>query len=88
MDRTNRSTIVDSIYPDYSQIQKQLHTVPPYIVGAFFELLLPLLSWRLDRRQIFLVLSAPLVMVGYAMFLGTTVPQVRYAVRGKGVVGI
>ena len=30
--------------------------------AAFFEVLLPLLSWWTDRRQIFLVLSAPLVI--------------------------
>lgn len=29
-------TIVASIYPEASTIQKQLHTVPPYVVGAFF----------------------------------------------------
>ena len=72
-------TIVDTIYPERSTIQKQLATVPPYVVGAFFEVLFPLLSWRFDRRQVFLVLTAPLVMVGYAMFLGTTDPQARYA---------
>ncbi len=72
-------TIVNTIYPDYSTVQKQLYTVPPYLVGAFFLLLLPLLSWRLDRRQVFLVISAPLVMVGYAVFLGTDDPQARYA---------
>lgn len=72
-------TIIDTIYPHYSVVQKQLYTVPPYVVGAFFELLLPWLSWRLDRRQVFLVLSAPLVMVGYAMFLATASPHARYA---------
>ncbi|KAK6087717.1 major facilitator superfamily transporter [Seiridium cupressi] len=72
-------TIVATIYPTYTTIQKQLYTVPPYIVGAFFTLLLPGLSWRLDKRQIFFILSAPLVIIGYSMFLGSTNPQVRYA---------
>ena len=40
---------------------KQLYTVPPYVVGAFFTLLFPAISWMTDRRQILLVLSAPLV---------------------------
>lgn len=72
-------TIVNTIYPERTAIQKQLATVPPYVVGAFFELLFPLLSWRFDRRQVFLVLTAPLVMAGYAVFLATTDPHARYA---------
>ncbi|KAF3004478.1 hypothetical protein G7054_g12680 [Neopestalotiopsis clavispora] len=72
-------TIVATIYPTYTTIQKQLYTVPPYIVGAFFTLLLPALSWRTDKRQIFIIAAAPLVMIGYAMFLGSTNPTVRYA---------
>lgn len=71
-------TIVATIYPNKDSIHKQLYTVPPYVVGAFFTVLLPLLSWRLDRRQIFIVLSAPMVMVGYAMFLGSYNQHVRY----------
>ncbi|RYP75898.1 hypothetical protein DL771_002162 [Monosporascus sp. 5C6A] len=72
-------TIVGTIYPAYSTVQKQLYTVPPYVVGAFFEVLLPLLSWRFARRQVFIVMTAPLVMVGYVLFLATTNPQARYA---------
>ncbi|KAJ6781399.1 hypothetical protein PWT90_02236 [Aphanocladium album] len=71
-------TIVATIYKDRSVVQKQLFTVPPYIVGAFFTLLFPLISWRIDRRQIFFILSAPLVMVGYSMFLGSHDASVRY----------
>ena len=71
-------TIVATIYPTKTTIEKQLFTVPPYVVGAFFTLLLPLISWRIDRRQIFITLSAPLVMVGYIMFLASKSPHVRY----------
>lgn len=71
-------TIVALIYPDETPQTKQLYTVPPYVVGAFFVILFPLLSWRFDRRQIFIVLSAPLTMIGYAMFLGSEVNRVRY----------
>jgi len=72
-------TIVRTIYPDKSTVTQQLFTVPPYIVGAFFTLLFPLISWKLDRRQIFMILSAPLTMVGFAIFLGTTNTDARYA---------
>ncbi|KAI1457058.1 putative MFS transporter [Annulohypoxylon moriforme] len=72
-------TIVASIYPNYTTIQKQLYTVPPYVVGAAFEVAIPLLSWRTDRRQIFIILTAPLTMMGYIMFLASKDPKVRYA---------
>ncbi|CZR56474.1 probable MFS transporter [Phialocephala subalpina] len=71
-------TIVKTIYPKNSVVSQQLHTVPPYIVGAFFTVLLPFLSWRFDKRNIFFIISAPLVMIGYIMFLSSTEPMVRY----------
>jgi len=71
-------TIVTTIYPDASTVQRQLRTVPPYVVGAFFVVFFSLVSWRIDRRQIFFILSAPLVMIGYAMFLGSENQHVRY----------
>lgn len=71
-------TIVKTIYPKSTVISQQLHTVPPYIVGAFFTVLFPFLSWRFDRRTIFFIISAPLMMCGYIMFLASTNPQVRY----------
>ena len=71
-------TIVRSIYTERTTVQQQLFTVPPYIVGAFFTLLLPLLSWRLDRRQIFMILSAPLGVIGYIIFLSSKAASVRY----------
>jgi sugar phosphate permease len=71
-------TIVRTIYPNDSVVSQQLHTVPPYIVGGFFTVFFPLLSWRFDRRNIFFILAAPLLMVGYIMFLASRDPQVRY----------
>ncbi|KAF6827708.1 transporter C11D3.18C 4 [Colletotrichum musicola] len=72
-------TIVSSIYPTFSTVQKQLYSVPPYVVGAFFTVAFPGLSWYLDRRQVLIGLSAPMVMTGYIMFLASKVPTVRYA---------
>jgi hypothetical protein len=71
-------TIVKTIYPKNTVVSQQLHTVPPYVVGAFFVLMLPFLSWRFDRRNIFLIISAPLIMIGYIMFLASENPSVRY----------
>lgn len=64
-------TIISTIYTKESTVTKQLKTVPPYIVGAFFVLLFPFASWRYDRRIIFFIMSAPLMMIGYIMFLAT-----------------
>lgn len=67
-----------TIYPGTTVVHQQLRTVPPYVVGAFFTVMFPFLSWRFDRRNIFLIISAPLIMVGYIMFLASTEGQVRY----------
>jgi len=71
-------TIVRTIYPKKTTVMQQLYTVPPYVVGAFFTVLFPAISWYTDRRQIFMILSAPMVMIGYIMFLASKNPQVRY----------
>jgi len=71
-------TIVATIYKDASVVRLQLQTVPPYIVGAFFTLLFPLLSWRFDKRHIFFAICAPITMIGYIMFLASHEPMVRY----------
>lgn len=65
-------TIVRTIYPRASVVSQQLRTVPPYIVGTFFTILINYLSSRFDRRNLFINLSAPPVMTGYIMFLATT----------------
>jgi len=57
-------TIVKTIYPKNSTISLQLHTVPPYVVGAFFTVLWPFVSWRIDRRNVFLIVGAPFMMIG------------------------
>ncbi|GAO18031.1 hypothetical protein UVI_02042780 [Ustilaginoidea virens] len=72
-------TIVRTIYGHKSVVEQQLLTAPPYLVAAVLTLLFPLLSWRLDKRQVFIILSAPLVMVGFCMFLGSEASAVRYA---------
>ncbi|KAI1118203.1 MFS transporter [Nemania sp. NC0429] len=72
-------TIVATIYPSKTTIEKQLYTVPPYALGAAFLIGLSLASWRLDRRALFIALSAPFTMLGYVLFLASREPRVRYA---------
>ncbi|KAJ5795878.1 uncharacterized protein N7518_004418 [Penicillium psychrosexuale] len=71
-------TIVKTIYPDATVVAQQLHTVPPYVVGAFFTVLFPYLSWRFDHRLIFFIICPPLMMTGYIMFLASEASMVRY----------
>ncbi|EEH34729.2 hypothetical protein PAAG_05775 [Paracoccidioides lutzii Pb01] len=71
-------TVVRTIYPKHSVVSQQLHTVPPYVIGGFFTVLFPFLSWKYNRRLIFFIISAPLMMVGYVMFLASNDPNVRY----------
>ncbi|KAL1311883.1 hypothetical protein AAFC00_001955 [Neodothiora populina] len=71
-------TIVRTIYPHNTVISQQLYTVPPYVVGAFFTVLFPFISWKMDRRMILFIISAPLMMCGYIMFLASETAQVRY----------
>jgi MFS family permease len=71
-------TIVRTIYSQKTTVEQQLYTVPPYVVGAFFTVAFPLIAWRMNRRQIFFILSAPLVMIGYILFLASTDNNVRY----------
>jgi hypothetical protein len=69
---------VRTIYPNNSVVSQQLHTVPPYVVGAFFVLAFNFISWKVDKRNIFFIMNAPLMMAGYIMFLASSDPNVRY----------
>ncbi|KAF5371336.1 hypothetical protein D9758_004086 [Tetrapyrgos nigripes] len=71
-------TIVATIYPTRTTVEKQLLTVPPYVVGALFTVVLPYMSWHTDKRQIFLILTTQLVIMGYIMFLASNDGTVRY----------
>lgn len=71
-------TIVATIYPGKPVVFQQLRTVPPYIVGAVFTVLIPFMSWRINRRVIFFVLCSPLTIVGYVLFLASHSAKVRY----------
>ncbi|KAJ9102006.1 hypothetical protein QFC19_004931 [Naganishia cerealis] len=71
-------TIVRTIYPKKSTIHQQLFTVPPYIVGAVFTVLFPYVSMKIRRRGIIMMCSAPLMMIGYVIFLATENAKARY----------
>ncbi|SPO03597.1 probable MFS transporter [Cephalotrichum gorgonifer] len=64
-------TIIGTLFSEKTTIQKQLLTAPPYLLGSIFTLVLPFLSWRMDTRQIFMILGAPTGIIGYIIFLAT-----------------
>jgi len=72
-------TIVSSIYPGRSVVSNQLYTVPPYVVGAFFTLLIAYLSRRTGRYLVLYICVMPLLMCGFTLFLTSHNPTVRYA---------
>jgi hypothetical protein len=72
-------TIISTIYPGRTVVEKQLLTVPPYIVGAAFTVIVTTLSWRLNSRQTLVALTGPLVSAGFAIYLATTNANIRYA---------
>ncbi|GAA5901314.1 hypothetical protein JCM6882_007744 [Rhodosporidiobolus microsporus] len=72
-------TIIRTIYPDRGTIELQLRTVPPYVVGAATVLATGYLSFKTKMRALYLLFAAPPMMIGYAMYLATMNPQVRYA---------
>ncbi|KLO89333.1 putative MFS transporter [Fusarium fujikuroi] len=81
-------TIVRTIFPQHSVQNQQLLTVPPNVLGTIMCMLFCYISWKVDKRGIFLIICAPFSMVGYSMFLATSNPHVRYAATFLPVCGI
>ncbi|KAM0789341.1 hypothetical protein ACM66B_000173 [Microbotryomycetes sp. NB124-2] len=71
-------SIIRTIFPTYTVIHQQLMSVPPYIVGGVFTLLVPYLSWKTRRRALYMTISAPFMITGFAIFLGTSNARARY----------
>ncbi|KAF2622444.1 hypothetical protein BU25DRAFT_462777 [Macroventuria anomochaeta] len=70
-------TIICTI-PGRTTVRQQIPTLPPYIVGAFFILVILTLSWRYNHGQIFISISGPSIIVGYSIFLATLNANIRY----------
>ncbi|KAG5925898.1 hypothetical protein E4U42_003828 [Claviceps africana] len=81
-------TIVKTIFPKHTVGNQQLLTVPPYLVGAISCAVTSYASWRLNRRAIFMILCAPLTVLGYALFLATAQAGVRYGATFLPFLGI
>jgi len=62
----------------YSNIEAQLLTVPPYILASIWSILLAWLSQRSSKRGPWILLSAPICVVGSGMLLGSSSRAVQY----------
>ncbi|PWN97948.1 MFS general substrate transporter [Tilletiopsis washingtonensis] len=79
-------TVIRTLFPGRTVVQQQLLSVPPYICGAAAVLLVP--YYFMHRpRWISIVGSSCLVVVSYAIFLGTESGSARYAATFLGAVG-
>lgn len=72
-------SILRQIYPSITTIEVQLRTVPPYVCAAFVLLSVGYLSWKTQRRGLYMAILTPLLSIGYAIFLGTNNGSARYA---------
>ena len=78
-------TIVQGL--GYRGISTQLHSVPPYVCSAVFAIASCYASDTFRHRGSFVIVSAIISIVGYAMFLGSTNGQVLYASLFLQVIG-
>ena len=81
-------TLVATIFPTQSVTVKQLLTVPPYVLGAISCVATSYASWRMNKRGIFLILCAVIPTIGYALFIATPNPSIRYGAIFLPFVGI
>ncbi|KAK4045895.1 hypothetical protein OIV83_006544, partial [Microbotryomycetes sp. JL201] len=71
-------SIISTMYPGLSLVERQLRTTPPFFVGAFFTVALPYLAGRMRLHGMWIVIFAPIWATGYAIFLGSNSVGVRY----------
>ncbi|KAJ7574271.1 MFS general substrate transporter [Mycena floridula] len=62
-----------------STVQNQLRTVPPYLVGAVWAVTNAYSSYKMRQRVTPIVLSVVLMVMGYAIAVGTKNAHARYA---------
>ncbi|KAF9269214.1 MFS general substrate transporter [Marasmius fiardii PR-910] len=68
-------------------VESQLRTVPPYLVGAVWAVFCAYSSFRVNQRAIFILLSVLLMVLGYALAVGTKDPHARYAACFLSITG-
>ncbi|TFK24302.1 MFS general substrate transporter [Coprinopsis marcescibilis] len=64
---------------NFSVVEIQLRTVPPFLVGGLWSLTNTYLSYRTRKRWVPIITSVALVVVGYAISISTKNVHARYA---------
>ncbi|KAJ7485683.1 major facilitator superfamily domain-containing protein [Mycena latifolia] len=72
-------TVIATLFPTKTTVQKQLLSVPPYFLAAVVQLISPYLSMRMDTRGPFMAFHACVGIIAYAIFVGSTSLRARYA---------
>ncbi|POY71126.1 hypothetical protein BMF94_5883 [Rhodotorula taiwanensis] len=80
-------TIIKSIYPGETVIQQQLRTVPTYVVGCASTLASGYFAWKTKRRGLYMLLSAPFMIIGFVLYIISLRPQIRYAAAFMVAIG-
>ncbi|KAG5725050.1 hypothetical protein E4T56_gene12406 [Termitomyces sp. T112] len=70
---------VISTLGNFTVIQAQLRTVPPYVVATVWSVTVCYFSYRIRQRAAVTLFCALLMVVGYAISIGTRNSQARYA---------
>ena len=66
----------------------QLHSVPPYVCSTFTSLVACYVGDRMRHRGTFVVVAGCVSIVGYAMYLSSTNPNVLYASLFLQIMGV
>ncbi|KAK7056452.1 hypothetical protein VNI00_003007 [Paramarasmius palmivorus] len=72
---------------NYTVVESQLRTVPPYLLGAVWAIFCAYCSFRLKRRALFILISTLLMVAGYAIAVGTKNSKARYAACFLSITG-
>ncbi|KAF8194026.1 major facilitator superfamily domain-containing protein [Mycena galopus ATCC 62051] len=71
-------TVIATLFPTKTAIQKQLLSVPPYFLGAIMQITSPYISMRMDIRSPFMIFHACVGAIAYAILVGSNSPHARY----------
>ncbi|KDQ21635.1 hypothetical protein BOTBODRAFT_26067 [Botryobasidium botryosum FD-172 SS1] len=72
----------------FAAARAQLLSVPPYVVGCFFTVLIGILSDKYRRRGLFIFIFSAIAIVGYGVLYGTSSPGAGYAGTVIAAIGI
>ncbi|KAF8216668.1 MFS general substrate transporter [Mycena galopus ATCC 62051] len=71
----------------HSVVRSQLRTVPPYLVSAVWAVIMSYASLRMEQRAGPIFISGILMVLGYAIAVGTKNPHARYAACFFSIMG-